>query len=208
MPTNQKNNDGCKKLHEGRLAIVTGSERSIGAVFVRNLTSKGCNIIINYATTASDERAAKLASEISKTSECEKIIGAVNKHLTDPETGSLQIDILIHNAAALYLGPLASRRRGRVPAHLITPSGRIVMLSSINPKVGLPNTYTLYSGTKAALEALARVWRRELVERTAVNCINPGPVMTDMYMSVSEDVKKQLALWNPVYASVRRTVLR
>lgn len=71
------------------------------------------------------------------------------------------------------------------------------MMSSINPKIGLPNT-SLYSGTKAALEALARVWCRELAERATVNCINPGPVMTDMYLSASDEVKKQLALWNPV----------
>lgn len=71
------------------------------------------------------------------------------------------------------------------------------MMSSINPKIGLPNT-TLYSGTKAALEAMARVWCRELAERATVNCINPGPVMTDMYLSASEEIKQQLALWNPV----------
>ncbi|KUI53804.1 hypothetical protein VP1G_01119 [Cytospora mali] len=94
LSAHSRNNDGCKRLYEGKLAIVTGLARSIGAAIVRNLASKGCNIIINSATPASDERAAKLASElegdhgvwavtvradISKTPECEKIIEAANK---------------------------------------------------------------------------------------------------------------------------------
>lgn len=231
MPSRQQNNVGSRRLHEGKLAIVTGSARSIGAAIVRNFASKGCNVIINYATQASDGPAAKLATElesshgvravtvradISKTSECDKIIEAAKEHFTNPETGALQIDILIHNAAILYLGPLEAvveeEFQHIYAVNVLGPtlltaackpylptdrSGRIVMMSSINPKIGLPGT-SLYSGTKASLEALARVWCRELAERATVNCINPGPVMTDMYLSASEDVKKQLALWNPV----------
>jgi NAD(P)-dependent dehydrogenase (short-subunit alcohol dehydrogenase family) len=80
------------------------------------------------------------------------------------------------------------------------------MMSSINPKIGTPNT-TLYSGTKAAMEAMTRVWCRELAERATVNAINPGPVMTDMYLSASEEVKQGLALWNPItpLVAVRET---
>lgn len=97
------------------------SDPGIGAAIVRNLASKGCNIIINYATQSSDEPAAKLAAEmeathgvravpvradISKTAECDRIIEVARKHFTRPETGGPQVDILIHNAAVLYLGPL------------------------------------------------------------------------------------------------------
>ncbi|RAL61893.1 hypothetical protein DID88_002957 [Monilinia fructigena] len=80
------------------------------------------------------------------------------------------------------------------------------MISSINPKIGTPNT-TLYSGTKAAMEAMTRVWARELAERATVNSINPGPVMTHMYLSAVEEVKQGLALWNPLtpLAPVRET---
>lgn len=76
-------------------------------------------------------------------------------------------------------------------------SGRIVMMSSINSKEGTETT-TLYAGTKAALEAMTRVWARELAERATVNAINPGPVMTDMYLTAPEDVKKIVARWIPV----------
>ncbi|KAM3086984.1 hypothetical protein ACMFMG_001094 [Clarireedia jacksonii] len=228
------------RLHEGKLAIVTGSARSIGAAIARKLASKGCNIIINYATTSSDEPAAALAQElisennvkavpiradISTTTGCGAIIAVVKEHFTNPKTGSPQVDILVHNAAVLYVGPLESVVEKEFhhiyavnvlgptlltaackPYLPLDRSGRIVMMSSISPKIGTPNT-TLYSGTKAAMEAMTRVWARELAERCTVNAINPGPVMTDMYLSASEEVKQGLALWNPLtpLAPVRET---
>ncbi|KAI0007128.1 NAD(P)-binding protein [Xylariaceae sp. FL0662B] len=222
---------GGTRYHEGRLAIVTGSARSIGAAIVRNLASKGCNIIINHLTSASDQAALELRTEleskhkvkaviaradISKKEECARIIEVAKEYFTNTSTGKLQIDILVHNAAVLYLGPLESvteKDFNHIYAvnvlgptfltaaclpHLPTDrSGRIIMMSSINPKVGTLHT-SLYSGTKAAVEALARVWCRELAERATVNTINPGPVMTDMYLSASDETKSALALWNPL----------
>lgn len=43
-----------------------------------------------------------------------------------------------------------------------------------------------YGGSKAALEAMTRTWSRELAERATVNAVNPGPVDTDMYGSVTD----------------------
>ncbi|KAL3421404.1 short-chain dehydrogenase [Phlyctema vagabunda] len=219
------------RLHEGKLAIVTGSARSIGAAIVRKLASKGCNIVINHASASSDPNAAELAKElqstysvkaivvradISTSGGCKSIITSAKENFTNPETQSFQIDILVHNAAVLYVGPLESvieKEFHHIYAvNVLGPtlltaackpylptdrSGRIIMMSSINPKIGTPNT-TLYSGTKAAMEAMTRVWCRELAERATVNAINPGPVMTDMYLSASEEVKQGLALWNPL----------
>lgn len=128
----------------------------------------------------------------------------------------LVISIIVHNAAILYLGPVEAvvpdefdhiyranvlgpaLLTGACKPYLPTDrSGRIVMMSSINSKVGTPHT-TLYAGTKGAMEAMARVWCRELSENCTVNTINPGPVMTDMYMSAPDAVKEQLGLWNPL----------
>ncbi|KAI4597760.1 hypothetical protein KJ359_004036 [Pestalotiopsis sp. 9143b] len=219
------------RVHEGKLAIVTGSARSIGAAIAQDLASRGSNVIIDYVTESSDGPARDLAhkleqdynvkaipvrADISKKDQCDLIIAAAKEHFTNPETGKVQIDILIHNAAILYLGGLEEvveeefhhiyavnvlgptlLTAACLPYLPTDRSGRIVMMSSINPKVGTPYT-SLYSGTKAALEAMARVWCRELAERATVNTINPGPVMTDMYLSASEDIKKTLALWNPL----------
>ncbi|KAL3429155.1 hypothetical protein BDV09DRAFT_203270 [Aspergillus tetrazonus] len=192
---------------------------------------KGCNVIVNYATTSSDKAAECLAQEltetqhiralpiradISKKEECERLISTAKKFFTGDGESRFQIDILVHNAAILFLGPLESvdpvEFHRIYEVNVLGPilltaackpylptdrSGRIVMLSSINSKVGTENT-TLYAGTKGAIEAMTRVWCRELAERATVNAINPGPVMTDMYLSAPDEVKEGLAKWNPL----------
>lgn len=75
--------------------------------------------------------------------------------------------------------------------------GRIVNISSIGSSVSEP-AQTVYAASKGALEAMTRVWARELAERATVNVINPGPIMTDMYLRQPLEIKKALALWNPV----------
>lgn len=240
------------RIYEGKLALVTGSARStsslstlvfaslliqwhtllgIGASIVSNLASKGCNVVINYATTSSDKvaeclaqeltetqhiRALPIRADISKKAECERLISTAKKFFTGDGESRFQIDILVHNAAILFLGPLESvdpvEFHRIYEVNVLGPilltaackpylptdrSGRIVMLSSINSKVGTENT-TLYAGTKGAIEAMTRVWCRELAERATVNAINPGPVMTDMYLSAPDEVKEGLAKWNPL----------
>ncbi|KAL4793092.1 hypothetical protein BDV19DRAFT_380381 [Aspergillus venezuelensis] len=204
---------------------------SIGAAIVRNLASKGCNVIINYATQSSNDPAAALASELEQThsiralpiradittkEECERVVSEAKQFFSNKETGAFQIDIIVHNAAILFIGPLESvvpdEFHRIYEVNVLGPvlltaackdylptdrSGRIVMLSSINSKVGTEHT-TLYAGTKGAMEAMTRVWARELAERATVNAINPGPVMTDMYLSAPDEVKQGLARWNPL----------
>ncbi|KAM5343709.1 hypothetical protein ACJ41O_012246 [Fusarium nematophilum] len=216
------------RVHAGKVAIVTGSARGIGAYIARNLAAKGANILVNYATASSDDNAATLCKEleekhsvkavpcradISNIEDCNRIISVCKDSFGGDD---LKISILVHNAAVLYLGPVESVQQdefdhiyrvnvlgpalltGVCKPYLPTDrSGRIVMMSSINPKIGTPHT-SLYAGTKAAMEAMARVWCRELSEHCTVNTINPGPVMTDMYMTAPDEVKEQLGLWNPL----------
>ncbi|KAF4466364.1 Short-chain dehydrogenase reductase SDR [Fusarium albosuccineum] len=217
-----------QRVHEGKLAIVTGSARGIGAYIARHLAARGANILVNYATESSDGYAAKLCAEleekhsvkavpcradISKIESCDYLISVCKQHFGGE---MLKISIIVHNAAVLYLGPVEAVRQdefdhiyrvnvlgpalltGACKPYLPTDrSGRIVMMSSINPKIGTPHT-TLYAGTKASIEAMARVWCRELAENCTVNTINPGPVMTSMYMDAPDEIKQQLGLWNPL----------
>ncbi|KAI1097378.1 NAD(P)-binding protein [Jackrogersella minutella] len=187
------------RVHEGKLAIVTGSARSIGAAIARNLAGKGCNIVVNHATSASDATAAQLCSSLSS---AHGVRAVWERADVSKRTGAFQIDILVHNAGIVTLGPLESAAE--------EDFDRIYAVNVLGPLlltgVGTPNT-SLYSGTKGAVEAMTRVWCRELAERATVNSINPGPVMTDMYMSSAEEVKRSLALWNPLtpLAKVRPT---
>ena len=117
----------------------------------------------------------------------------------------LQIDIIVNNAgitdnkplaklvpddfARLYavnvIGP-AMLVKAAIPHLPSDRSGRIVNVSSLSASMGNQNQ-TVYSGTKAALEAMTRVWSRELAELATVNAINPGPVATDMWGKVDEN---------------------
>lgn len=154
--------------------------------------------------------------DITEEKGCAALVDTVRKRFSDPETGRFRIDIIINNAAIAILAPLGSIKVDdfyRVQTtNMLGPillmqaclpylphdrSGRVVNISSIGSSVGEP-LQTIYAASKGGLEAMTRVWARELAERATVNVINPGPVMTDMYLRQPIDVKKSLALWNPV----------
>lgn len=73
-------------------------------------------------------------------------------------------------------------------------SGRIVNLSSVSASLGFEGQ-SIYAGTKGALEAMTRVWARELGDRATVNAINPGPVIGDMYWQAGENFWKTMQGW-------------
>lgn len=131
-------------------------------------------------------------------------------------TGKLQIDIIINCAAFMPTGPVEAVTPeefhttyatnvlgpillvGAAKPYLPTDrSGRIVNISSIGQKLGLPYL-SLYNGTKGALEAMTRTWARELAEQATVNTVNPGSVLTDMFRNCSEDVLAAQGLWSKV----------
>lgn len=66
--------------------------------------------------------------------------------------------------------------------------GRIIIVSSVSARMGVPQQ-SVYAATKAANEALARVWATELGQSQGitVNCVNPGPVATDGYFNSDQD---------------------
>ncbi|KAJ5934403.1 hypothetical protein N7466_003950 [Penicillium verhagenii] len=203
----------------------------IGEGIARNFASKGCNVVINYTSAFSEAAATELASDLSKAfavqalpikadissrAECDRIIQVAKERFTNPDSKRFQIDILIHNAAICFLGPVETVKEhefhriyevnvlgpillmGACKPYLPTDrSGRIVLLSSINSKVGTEDT-TLYSGTKGAIEAMTRVWARELAENATVNCVNPGAVATGQYLAAADYIKESIARWNPL----------
>lgn len=69
----------------------------------------------------------------------------------------------------------------------VNRGGRIINLSSISARGGY-STQTVYAATKAAVEGLTKVWATELGPKygVTVNCVNPGPVDTDMYRAAGE----------------------
>lgn len=98
---------------DGKLAIVTGGSRGIGAAICRNLAKKGCNLVTNYSSPSSAEMTEKLVAELSssynikavcvqvnlsRADEPQKLIAAALEQFGKGSKESLTIDILINNA--------------------------------------------------------------------------------------------------------------
>ena len=73
-------------------------------------------------------------------------------------------------------------------------SARIVNVSSTATSVGNEGQ-SVYAGSKAALEAMTRVWARELAEYGTVNSVNPGPTRTEMFEEVGDESKEAVRPW-------------
>ncbi|KAK2034857.1 short chain dehydrogenase [Colletotrichum zoysiae] len=216
------------RVFEGKLAIVTGASRSFGAVVAEHFASRGANVVINYATDASTERAQALAkdfeakynikalpvkADLSKSDAPQQLVNAAKAHFTDAN-GRFQIDIIINNAATvnaqgidqldLDLFEATFNLNCKAPALLVKAafpylptdrSGRIVNISSATTTWGVW-WQTAYAGTKGAIEAMTRVWARELAERATVNAVAPGPMDTGLYSSLPDEPREALRPFN------------
>jgi NAD(P)-dependent dehydrogenase (short-subunit alcohol dehydrogenase family) len=141
------------------------------------------------------------------------LIAAAKAHFSKPD-GTFQIDILINNAAIVNAQPVQDidpalwddtfNLNCKAPALLIKAafpylphdrSGRIVNISSATTTWGLIQQ-TAYAGTKGAIEAMTRVWARELAERATVNSVSPGPMDTGLLNGLPEAPKQALKMYN------------
>ena len=106
---------------EGKLAIVTGASRGIGAAIATNLASKGASVIINFTSEASSEKASNLASTLESKHRIRSLsvqadlgdpagpahlLATAKNNFAHPKTGKFQVDIIINNAGISRNQPL------------------------------------------------------------------------------------------------------
>ena len=191
------------KLLEGKVAIVTGGARGIGAAIARRLAADGAHVALTYQSSSSV--AETLVADIvaaggsaqairSDAADPAAIVAAVNKVVATHG----RIDILVNNAGIAVMGTIddfsledfdrtvAVNVRGvfagvkAVLPHMVQ-GGRIVNISSTNalrmPTAGL----AVYAMSKSALSGLTQGLARDLGPRgITINNVLPGPVDTDM----------------------------
>jgi len=187
----------------GKVALVTGGSRGIGAAIVRRLSHDGAVVAFTYS--ASEDRANALAAEIkaagrkalpikADSADTEAVKQAVA--MTAKTDGGL--DILVNNAGILKHGMIdefsladfdqmvAVNVRAvfvAIQASLchMREGGRIITIGSVTAdRTGFPGA-SVYGMTKAAVAALTRGLARDLGPRgITVNTIQPGPIETDM----------------------------
>ncbi|KAI9643413.1 hypothetical protein NHQ30_008032 [Ciborinia camelliae] len=106
---------------EGKLAIITGASRGIGAAIAENLASKGANLVLNYTSSSSSSLTTELSkslegkygiktlivqADISEKSGADTIISTSKSHFLDSQSGKFQIDILVNNAGVSQNTPI------------------------------------------------------------------------------------------------------
>jgi 3-oxoacyl-[acyl-carrier protein] reductase len=197
----------------GKIALITGGSRGIGAAVVRRFVQDGAFVAFTYAS--SDEKAHALADGAKAQG---GVALAIKADSSDPEAIKAavaqtvdkfgRIDILVNNAGILNLGAVEDYSLAEFD-HMIavniravfvaiqavlphmTVGGRIITTGSVAAdRAGFPGT-SVYAMTKGAVAALTRALSRDLGPRgITVNVVQPGPTETDM--NVSEDMRTML----------------
>ena len=188
----------------GKVAIVTGASRGIGAAIAERLAADGFTVVINYAggTTEAEALAGKIeqAGGRAITAKADVSDGAAVSRMFDMADAALGgVDVLVNNAGimrlasvadsddALFDSQLAINLKGtfntlREASRRLRNGGRIVNLSSSQTSLLHP-TYGVYAATKAAVEAMTHVLARELRGRNiTVNAVAPGPTATKLFL--------------------------
>jgi 3-oxoacyl-[acyl-carrier protein] reductase len=199
----------------GKVALVTGGSRGIGAAIVRRLVTDGAKVAFTYSS--SEDKANALADDIraagggvlvirADSADTDAVRSAVAR--TVEHHGGL--DILVSNAGILIPGlledyDLADFDRmfavnvravfvgAQAAAAHMRQGGRIITIGSIvADRTGFPGT-SVYSMTKGAVAALTRGLSRDLGPRgITVNTVQPGPTLTDMSASHAEMLKPMM----------------
>jgi 3-oxoacyl-[acyl-carrier protein] reductase len=188
---------------EGRTAIVTGGARGIGAATAKRLAAGGATVFLTYNNSAEQaEAVARACAEAGGKGEAVKAdagdVKAGEALVARAMDATGRLDILVNNAAMLAGSDLlnvteedfdrnvAVNLKGlyflsKAAAERMGEGGRIVNIGSIfGESVPFPGL-DLYSMCKFALAGLTRAWARDLAPKgITVNCIQPGPINTDM----------------------------
>lgn len=212
-----------KKL-DGKVAIVTGASKGIGAGIAKEFAAEGASVVVNYASAKQD--ADRVVDEISKRGgKAIAIQGNVTKKseverlFAEAEKAFGKIDILVNNAGVYewvaleavteqqfhrmfdtnVLGMLLVTQEGL--KHFNSEGGSIINIGSLASSL-TPPTAVVYNATKGAVDAITHTLAKELGPRKIrVNSINPGMVVTEGAVAggfTEGEIRKMLETQTPL----------
>jgi len=187
---------------EGRVAVVTGASKGIGAGIAKAFASEGAAVVVNYASDqkgaqntvneiiANGGKAIAVHADVSKADEVKKMFREANAAFG-------RLDILVNNAGVFKPLPVEQITTEEFNRHfsinvlgtLLTTKeavpyfgekgGNIINMSSVVSERGVPG-YAVYSGTKGAIQTITHALAAELgPKKIRVNAIAPGAIDTE-----------------------------
>jgi 3-oxoacyl-[acyl-carrier protein] reductase len=209
---------------QGKVAVVTGASKGIGAGIAKSLAAEGASVVVNYSS--SKEGADRVVKEITdKGGKAVAVQGSVAK-ATDverifAETKKVfgKVDVLVNNAGVYEFSPvedITEEHYYRIfdtnvlglllttkeaVKHFNGDGGSIINIGSAVTEVHPPNS-AVYTGTKGAVDAITRTLSKELgPKKIRVNSINPGVVETEGVHAagfIGSDFLKQFEAQTPL----------
>ena len=210
----------------GKLALISGSSRGLGAGFALELAQRGADIAITYTSAHSTPLVTELSSQISSLAHSPRVyniqsdlstVAGADKILVQlkQQRPDLKLHILVNNAGAEVVKPLREitledyakvfdlNVRGTVlltqaVLPYLVPGGRIINVSSVGARAGFA-ALGLYCASKAAVEGLSRCWAAELGgDGTTVNVVAPGPVESEMLEKIPREIVEMQMVNTPL----------
>jgi 3-oxoacyl-[acyl-carrier protein] reductase len=208
----------------GKVAVVTGASKGIGAAIARHLAGEGAAVVVNYASskagadqvvsdiTKKGGKAVAVQADMSKQADIQRLLSETKKAFD-------KVDILVNNAGIYEFLPLENVTAAsfhkmfdlnvlglllasqEAVKHFGPSGGNIVNISSVAATLA-PPTASVYSATKAAVNAITRSLAQELGPRKIrVNSINPGMIETEGLHAAGiedSDFRKQTEATTPL----------
>jgi 3-oxoacyl-[acyl-carrier protein] reductase len=194
----------------GKVAVVTGASKGIGAGIAKSLAADGAAVVVNYASSkagaeatvadivAKGGRAAAVQGDVAKATDVRRLFDETNRLFG-------RLDVLVNNAGVFAFAPLseiteeefhrqyntnvlglllATREAAK---HFGPAGGSVINIGSVVTDM-LPPGSAIYSGTKSAVDAITVVLAGELGSRKIrVNSINPGAVDTEGFRAMGDE---------------------
>jgi 3-oxoacyl-[acyl-carrier protein] reductase len=209
---------------EGKVAVVTGASKGIGASIAKHLAAEGAAVVVNYSSskegadrvvaeiTAKGGNAIPVQADFAKQADIKRLFAETKKAFG-------RLDVLVNNAGIYEFLPIAEITAehfhkmfdlnvlglilaSQEAVKLFGPTGgSIINISSVAATTAAPTT-SVYSATKAAVDAVTKSLAKELGPRNIrVNSINPGMVDTEGYRAAGiaeSDFRKQVESQTPL----------
>jgi 3-oxoacyl-[acyl-carrier protein] reductase len=208
----------------GKVAVVTGASKGIGAGIAKALAAAGAAVVVNYAS--SKEGAEKVVAEIAAKGGKAVAVQAdvakasdVQRLFTETKKAFGPLNVLVNNAGIYQFGPLESVTESEfhrqfntnvlglllttqeAAKHFGADGGSVINIGSIASRTTPPMS-AIYSATKGAVDAITRVLAKELASRKIrVNGINPGAVETEGFHAAGitgSEFEKQMIAQTPL----------